>query len=116
MYKVGLGDGAVSQRMAMDGIDNVVITEFIAARTGGSVAPSPAPTPADDAAPGLLAQQVKDAIKSDPKFAKYSRMCSVGVPLGAVRAKMAEEGLSEADITLFMSAFASTATVEGKNQ
>ncbi len=64
-------------------------------------------------APGQVAQMSKDAIKADPKFSKYARMVSVGVPLGAVRGKMTSDGLTDADVALFMTAYTTTGTLQG---
>jgi hypothetical protein len=74
---------------------------------------SPDSGSARELAPGEVAQMTKDAIKSDPKFAKYARMVSVGVPLGAVRGKMTSDDLTEADIAMFMTAYAPTGTLQG---
>jgi hypothetical protein len=65
-------------------------------------------------APGQVAQLSKDAIKNDPKFVKYSRMASVGVPLDAIRNKMAQDGLSQEDVAVFLGAYTSTTTMQGE--
>ena len=62
----------------------------------------------------MVAQMSKDAIKNDPKFAKYARMVSVGVPLGAVRGKMMSDEMADADIATFMGAYTSTGTMQGE--
>lgn len=91
-----------------------MIAAFVAWRNG-----TPAPAPAAPAAtpveqaPGEAALAAKEALKTDPKYSKYAKMCAVGVPLGAVRDKMVTEGLSEEDVAVFMKAFTSSGTLEG---
>lgn len=143
MKRVGLGEGAIRQRMAMDGVAPDVMDAFFGlpppsppadpkpasaspeppapvAPTLSAIAPPPprsAPSSAgaaggngaSGASTGLTAGQQriadKEAVKADPKFKKYTKMCSFGVPLGAVKMKMVQDELPEADITTFMTAY-----------
>ena len=62
---------------------------------GGSAAPAPAPAPA------LAAAASPGGSTDDARFAQFNRMRKCRVPDGAIRLKMQEQGMSEADIGLF---------------
>lgn len=91
MMKI-LPEVAVRQKMGNEGFKEVEIDEFfqqlvdVAVATASGVSISAAPA---NAAPSV-----------DPKFEKYVKMVKM-LPEGAVRQKMAVEGLSPADIELF---------------
>merc|ERR1711998_771177 len=44
------------------------------------------------------------ASTTDPKFATYARMQKMGLPEGAIRQKMTQNGLSDADMASFFQA------------
>ena len=60
------------------------------------------------AAPAKAPEVDVEAMKKDPKFNKYFKMVSVGVPARSVYAKMSGDGLSDDDVKLFKIAMGDT--------
>ena len=81
MLKVGVPLAAVRRKMVEDGASPAAAAAF-----GEGRAALPAPAPPSAAAPTL-----------DPKYAKYCKMLSVGVPRAAVERKMLADGLTATD-------------------
>jgi len=78
-----LPEGAVRQKMAMEGFTQTEIDDFIAGKVPtAAVAPAAAPV-------------------ADPRFEKFEKMKKM-LPEGAVRQKMAIEGFSQTEIDDFM--------------
>lgn len=78
MLQMGLPQGAVKHKMAQDGAD------LRALELG------------PDALVSALAQHVQEVgikLKNDPMYGKYFRMLTMGLPEGAVRHKMTQEGI-----------------------
>jgi hypothetical protein len=80
-----LPEGAVRQKMALEGFTEAEIDSFIA--NGPPKAAAPAPAPA--------------AAAVEERFEKFVKMRKM-LPEGAVRQKMAMEGFTEAEINLFI--------------
>jgi len=139
MLKMGVPREAVVQKLLKDGATKEDITAFSSYVDSGAAAASIAQTSSsaattskteksatstsssaqDDSDMSLpkrgTAEIQKDALatlQADPKFDKYLKMKKMGVPLGAIKAKLTEEGFSIEDQTLFLSAFASPSVLE----
>lgn len=78
MLKQGVPRGAVQQRMMLDGLDPALLD-------GAPAEPAQAPATAE--APPA------PTVPSDVDLGKYERMLRMGVPPGAVRAKMTQDGV-----------------------
>jgi hypothetical protein len=90
MQKMHLPDGAIRQKMTQEGLSEAEIEGFF---SGNLVAGSPAPAPAPAAA----------AAGGNEKYEKFFKMQKMHLPDGAIRQKMTQEGLSEAEIEGFFS-------------
>ena len=106
MLSVGVPPGSVYNKMASDGMSEGDINIFKLANGD----PSAKAAAADK--PQLLVVD-KEALKQDPKFSKYFKMLSVGVPAGSIYGKMAADGLSEADVNTFKAANGEAVQVGG---
>ena len=84
MKSVGLPDGAIRNAMQRDEVDTSILdldwSKSLASQTGGS------------AAGGAMSDN-EPAIKDDPRFEKYAKMKSVGLPEGAIRNAMLRDGV-----------------------
>jgi hypothetical protein len=87
MLKMHLPDGAVRQKMMAEGINSYDIATFFGEAPAGVAAPTPA-------------MSMEEA-RTLPKFAKFAKMLKMHLPEGAVKQKMAAEGVSAADIAMF---------------
>eukprot|EP00934_Nitzschia_sp_Nitz4_P001588 Nitzschia sp. Nitz4//scaffold64_size103689//38157//44477//NITZ4_004432-RA/size103689-processed-gene-0.77-mRNA-1//1//CDS//3329556118//1588//frame0 len=90
MLKMGMPEGAVGQKMAVDGVaqniqDAVLSNEPPAAAPTPAPAPTPTPTPA---AASLSAEEEEIA-------SQYRKMLKMGMPEGAVGQKMAVDGVAQ---------------------
>lgn len=142
MLRMGVPIGGTVQAMRKEGVDDAKIDAFQAEydahmRSGGSAAtfglsstPSsaaassssapktpdrPSAAAANDAvkpAAADLQAQASAAVAADPRFEKFVKMKKMGVPLGAIKGKMAQDSLTAADQKLFLSAFASQSALE----
>ncbi len=83
-----LPEGAVRQKMSMEGIPDSEIDAFFAG-TLGTTPTGPTPAPASTA-----------PAAEDPRFEKFRKMQKM-LPEGAVRQKMSLEGLTPAEIDVF---------------
>jgi hypothetical protein len=86
---------------------------FVRANSGGKcehkgpmVPTSPPPPPPPPPPPVKATTMAATAAAADPRFAPFVKMLAVHVPAGAVRHKMAAEGLAEPDIQAFLAAHA----------
>jgi ubiquinone/menaquinone biosynthesis C-methylase UbiE len=89
MQKMHLPDGAIRQKMTQEGLSDAEIDGFF---SGNLVAAASAPPPAPAAAAG-----------GSEKYEKFFKMQKMHLPDGAIRQKMKQEGLSEAEIDGFFS-------------
>lgn len=86
MRSLGIPPGAMKQKMLMDGINEEEVAVFLGEAPKVSKAP---------AAPGISEAEFKakhEAAKADPQFKKYVTMQGMGIPPGAIRAKMTQVG------------------------
>ncbi|GMF13912.1 unnamed protein product [Phytophthora lilii] len=90
MLKMGLPEGAVRQKMKVDGVDERALD------LGGDAPFSKLPKPAEEASAAKSDIKLKD----DPKYAKYFKMLQMGLPEGAVRQKMKVDGVDERALDL----------------
>lgn len=95
MLSVGVPAPSVYGKMANDGMGEADVNLF-------KIANGDAPAQEKPKSTGLVVD--KEALKQDPKFTKYFKMLSVGVPAGNVYSKMANDGIAEADINMFKAA------------
>ncbi|KAL3943228.1 MAG: hypothetical protein SGBAC_002718 [Bacillariaceae sp.] len=99
MLKMGMPDGAVQQKMLVDGIAQNIINSVIAREqpaTGGARAASPAPTPAAPApAPEPAVKYSKLSAADEEIAAQYRKMLKMGMPMGAVQQKMLVDGAAQ---------------------
>lgn len=93
-----LPEGAVRQKMSVDGFSDAEIDAFMS----GAAPPPAAPAPAG-----------KD-YESDPRFAKFVKMKKI-LPEMAVRQKMSVEGFSEVEIEAFIKGEAPPSATSAKN-
>ena len=98
MLKEMLPQGAVEQKMRQEGVSDSDIALFIA---GPLSLPS---------TPPIL---VTSAPEQEDKFGKYRTMLKKMLPQGAVELKMRQEGVSDADIALFISTIVTPAPQGG---
>lgn len=97
MLKMGMPEGAVQQKMLVDGIAQNIIDSVVAGEVpapAGSVPPAAAPAPP----PALAQPAVKYSSLSpaDEEIAsKYRKMLKMGMPIGAVSQKMATDGATK---------------------
>lgn len=95
MLTMGLPEGAVRQKMRMDGVDERALD------LGGDAPFSKLPKPEKEPAESASAESKSDLkLKDDPRFSKYFRMIDVGLPEGAVRQKMKNDGVDERALDL----------------
>lgn len=122
MLKMGLPlQGPVRQRMVMDGVDGEVVEQFVKeveANPDCLDKPPPksserlSPLPKAPRTPDAAAQaESRTSLTSDPKFAKYVKMKSFGVPLEAVSEKMKIDGVTEDEVQSFIKAFGTPTTI-----
>ena len=83
MLKAGVPRQAVTNKLVADGLDPALLSD--GAASGGTAAPPKA----DGAAP-------RSAFEREARYEKYRKMLKAGVPLPAVRNKMADDGLDPA--------------------
>ncbi|KAF1789592.1 Tensin phosphatase, lipid phosphatase domain [Phytophthora cactorum] len=90
MLKMGLPEGAVRQKMKVDGVDERALD------LGGD-----APFSSFRNRRRVPAAPVNDVkLKDDPKYAKFFKMLQMGLPEGAVRQKMQVDGVDERALDL----------------
>jgi hypothetical protein len=94
MQKMNLPEGAIRQKMTTEGISVAEQDAFFSGKPVGT-------TPEGGEAGALVAPNSMPV--EDPKFAKFRNMQKMKLPEGAIRQKMAMDGLSEAEITAFFS-------------
>jgi len=107
MLSVSVPPGSVHNKMAAEGMSEADINIFRLANGDPS---AKAASPADK--PQLLVVD-KEALKQDPKFSKYFKMLSVGVPASSVYGKMISDGLSADDVNTFKAANGEAVEVGG---
>eukprot|EP01040_Poterioochromonas_malhamensis_P011521 gene11521-12563_t len=90
-----LPEGAVRQKMGLEGFSEQEINDFFAGKVGGG---APIPATPSSAPPSVV----------DPKFEKYEKMRKM-LPEGAVRQKMTQEGLTQTEIDAFFGSSSSGA-------
>lgn len=89
MLKMGMPEGAVGQKMAVDGVAQHIQDSVLARDEAASTAaPAHAPTAPATAVPILSAEEEEIA-------AGYKRMLKMGMPEGAVGQKMAVDGVAQ---------------------
>lgn len=91
MKKSGIPEGAIRQKMSLEGISSSDTDAFFA----GTLSAAATTTPAAVSVP---------TASLDPRFEKFEKMKKSGIPEGAIRQKMSLDGLSPSDIDNFFSA------------
>lgn len=84
MQKMNFPEGAIRQRMMIDGMDHETIDAFFA----GAPIVAPEPPPA--------------TVEVDETMVKYAKMKKLGLPDGAIRQKMTTDGFEPGDIDKFL--------------
>ncbi|RQM13160.1 hypothetical protein DD237_007334 [Peronospora effusa] len=87
MQTMGLSEDAVRQKMKADSVD------VRALDLGGETPFSQLPKTVEEEDPITTVDGVK--LQDDPKYAKYYKMLSMGLPEGAVRQKVKADGVNE---------------------
>lgn len=87
MLKMGMPDGAVMQKMAVDGVAQNIQDSVLAHEVPAPLGSAPAASPAA-AKPSLSAEDEEIA-------SQYRKMLKMGMPEGAVGQKMAVDGVSQ---------------------
>ena len=88
MLKVSIPLGAVKAKMAQEGLDPSVLDQL-----PNDFYTSPPASAGAKVALSSTSSNDGVALKDHPVYAKYFKMLKVSIPLGAVKAKMAQEGL-----------------------
>lgn len=88
MQKMGIPQGAVRHKMIQDGLETGDIDAFFEGEE-----------PVQKTK--IEEEKPKKNLQKDPKFSKYAKMKKMGIPDGAVRQKMLQEGVSGSDIDQF---------------
>ena len=78
MKKMGLPDGAIRHKMKQDGLSADAIADFFA-----------------NTAPMKEKPQPTETKVANPKLAKYAKMKKMGLPEGAIRHKMTQDGIAK---------------------
>ena len=99
MKKMGLPDGAIKHKMAMESMSAEDIDLFFA-RNNGERNEGAAPVAAAETAEAKLEIRAS-SVTDDPKFEKYKKMRKMGLPDGAVRQRMMRDGMEEGTIAVF---------------
>eukprot|EP00339_Tiarina_fusa_P012646 CAMPEP_0117009208 /NCGR_PEP_ID=MMETSP0472-20121206/8431_1 /TAXON_ID=693140 ORGANISM="Tiarina fusus, Strain LIS" /NCGR_SAMPLE_ID=MMETSP0472 /ASSEMBLY_ACC=CAM_ASM_000603 /LENGTH=1991 /DNA_ID=CAMNT_0004711433 /DNA_START=103 /DNA_END=6075 /DNA_ORIENTATION=- len=90
MVKMGMPEGAVAQKMAVDGVAQNIIDSVVA---GEVPAPAGAPVPAP---PAVSGPKVSSLSPEEEEIAgQYRKMLKMGMPEGAVAQKMAVDGVAQ---------------------
>eukprot|EP00980_Cylindrotheca_fusiformis_P031792 scaffold26981_cov157-Cylindrotheca_fusiformis.AAC.1 len=103
MLKMGMPEGAVQQKMLVDGIaqniiDSVIAGEIPAPAGSAPAAAAPAPPPAAAAPPPAPAPTVKYSKLSaadEETASHYRKMMKMGMPGGAIQQKMLVDGIAQ---------------------
>ncbi|GBG24385.1 Formin-like protein 3 [Hondaea fermentalgiana] len=98
MQKAGLPEGAIRNAMARDGLSAETQATFF---EGSNASASAAP---ETDGKGSNGGKCTANAQMDPKFAKYAKMKQAKIPDGAIRNKMARDGLSAQDQDVFFGA------------
>jgi hypothetical protein len=111
-------EAAVNQHMAAGGT-SATLGEASAAPVAPmppNAPPPPPGSPAGAARENKSAAEVQreaaERVAETPELEKFVKMKKMGVPLGAIKGRMQQDGLSAALIKLFLSAFATHAALE----
>mmetsp|Transcript_28963 Transcript_28963/g.69928 ORF Transcript_28963/g.69928 Transcript_28963/m.69928 type:complete len:2087 (-) Transcript_28963:128-6388(-) len=96
MLKMGMPDGAVQQKMLVDGIAQHIIDSVIAREQPAAGGAPAAPTPAAPAAAPEPAVKYSKLSAADEEIAgQYRKMLKMGMPMGAVSQKMLVDGVAQ---------------------
>ena len=90
MLKMGMPEGAVAQKMAVDGAPQNVVNSVLAGEVPAPAASTPAPMQADSAAKKSSLGPEEEEIAS-----QYRKLLKMGMPEGAVAQKMAVDGVPQ---------------------
>jgi hypothetical protein len=93
MLKMGVPAGAVRAKMSQEGLSGEALENAFAAISASLSAPSAPSAPVVPAAPVVPSTPAAPAAL-DESLLKFAKMLKMGVPAGAVRAKMSQEGMS----------------------
>lgn len=96
MKSSGIPEGAIRQKMTLEGFSQNEIEDFFAGKFESS-APSTESSDSSRAPPSA-----QNALMNAMKFAKYEKMQKSGVPEAAIRQKMLVDGLTEEDCNSFL--------------
>ena len=94
-----LPEGAVRQKMSMEGFVDSEIESFI---SSGGVPPTSGLAPATTTAPPTVGGGGGASEEIDPRYEKFVKMMRM-LPEGAVRQKMSMEGFTDTEIDVFIS-------------
>jgi len=93
MLQMHLPEGAVRHKMVASGFTDQEIDSFLG--SGGSSSSSTSNTGGGSSNGG--------SVREDPRFAKFTKMLQMHLPMGAIRHKMAASGFDESEIEAFAS-------------
>jgi hypothetical protein len=94
MQKMGLPEGAIRQKMEVEGFTAAEMDGFFSGNIVDEAAAAGAP--AEGAAPAAPAEPTLDE-----KYAKFGKMQKMNLPEGAIRQKMSAEGFADNEIDSF---------------
>jgi hypothetical protein len=109
MQKMKVPESAIRSQMAADGVTAAHINAFFffSSKDSDDTTPPPpapvVPNPPAPAAPPVESPESSSENPSEDKFAKYGKMKRMNLPEGAIRGRMAIDGLSPQDIEAFFS-------------
>jgi hypothetical protein len=98
-----LPEGAVRHKMMQEGIPDAEIEAFFNGTLGAAAAPAAPAAPGQHFLSFVCFNKATSSLwcaAMDPKFEKYAKMKKM-LPEGAVRQKMMQEGISDAEIEAF---------------
>lgn len=90
MLNMHLPEGAVRHKMSASGFTDQEIDSFLG---GGDTSSSN----------GVSSSSSSSSVRDDPRFAKFTKMLQMHLPMGAIRHKMSASGFTDAEIEAFAS-------------
>jgi hypothetical protein len=116
MSKMGVPWPAILHKMTVDGVAASAIQAVKLAAGGTTNTEQPAtenaPPAVSASAAAQLKQEAMDMVQSDPKFAKYTNMRKLGIPLGAIKEKMGMDNVDKEDMQTFLTANVNASSLE----
>ena len=93
MLNMHLPEGAVRHKMSASGFTDQEIDSFLGGGGGGDTSSSN----------GVSSSSSSSSVRDDPRFAKFTKMLQMHLPMGAIRHKMSASGFTDAEIEAFAS-------------